>query len=176
VGSITHYLSSLHTPQIGPAGLFGILALVIILLGALSLGRTRSLISLLSIYVAFTLQAVFPFFQQLHSDLPAYDLPTVRVFLFLALYAIVFAVLNQSVLLGRFNLSDAAPFSVVLIGVIQLGLMVSIILNLAPSFYNIDQKIPVSVLPYIGTQRALFWWSILPLVMVLFGNHSRRNR
>ncbi|HZZ99660.1 MAG TPA: hypothetical protein VFK07_03060 [Candidatus Paceibacterota bacterium] len=175
MGNVTQYLQNLHLPQIGPAGLFAILALVVILLAALSLGRTRSLISLLSIYVAFALQTVFPFFAWLHSVLPAYDLPTIRVFVFLAFYALVFVILNQSVLLTRFNLSEAAPFSVVIIGVIQLALMVSIIINLAPSFYSIDEKIPAAIMPYIATQKALFWWTLLPLLMVFIGN-SKRNR
>ena len=131
---LSKYSQSLQLPDLGSGGLFALLVLVVILLFALSLGRTRVLISLLAVYVAFTLQAVFPYFAYLQEMLSK-DLSTLRVGVFLLLYLITFGLLNRSVLLARFNLSEAAFFSVVFMGIIQLGLLVSIILNLAPSFY-----------------------------------------
>jgi len=168
---LSKYSQSLQLPDLGSGGLFALLVLVVILLFALSLGRTRVLISLLAVYVAFTLQAVFPYFAYLQEMLSK-DLPTLRVGVFLLLYLITFGLLNRSVLLARFNLSEAAFFSVVFMGIIQLGLLVSIILNLAPSFYSINDKIPKELLPYIATQRALFYWTLLPLFMLLFAKRS----
>ena len=43
-----------------PSGLFAILVLIFLLLYGLSLGRTRALISLLGIYIAYAIMSVFP--------------------------------------------------------------------------------------------------------------------
>ncbi|KKU90154.1 MAG: hypothetical protein UY20_C0001G0005 [Candidatus Yanofskybacteria bacterium GW2011_GWA1_48_10] len=156
-------------PNLNSSQLFALLAVVGVLLFVLTLGRTRSLVSLLAIYVAFMIQTVFPFFGAIlkRADF-ARDLATLRVIVFLALYAIVFGLLNRSVLRARFNMSEASFSSVFIVGLIQLGLIVSIILNLAPSFYNINQKIPAAVLPYFNNQSVLFYWSLLPLVIFFF--------
>lgn len=164
------YIPSL---DLGPTALFGLLALVIVLLFALSLGRTRVLISLLSVYVAFTLQAIFPFFSKLQGMIgfAAKDLPTLRVIVFLLVYLVVFVLLNRSVFKNRFSIGESAFISVFLMALIQLGLLISIILNLAPKFYGIDQQLPKFLSAYLAGQRALFSWSVLPLIVLLF---SRR--
>jgi hypothetical protein len=162
-------LSSLHVPSLSSGELFGILVVVGVLILALTLGRTRTLISAVSLYVAFAFQTIFPFFGWLlqHQSFTD-DLPTLRVFVFLAFYAISFALLNRSLLKTRFNLAEASFFAVVAMGLVQLGFMISIVINLAPSFYNIASRIPSGWLPYIGTQQALFWWSLAPIVLLVF--------
>lgn len=166
-------LSALHAPTLSSAELFGIFVVVGVLLMALTLGRTRTLISVLSIYVAFALQTIFPFFGWLlnHQSFTN-DLPTLRVFVFLILYAIVFGLLNRSVLKNRFNLGEASFFAVVLMGLVQLGLVISVILNLAPIFYDISQRIPAFILPFIGNQNALFYWALVPIILLVFQKHS----
>jgi hypothetical protein len=166
-------LGSLHVPSLSSGELFGILVIVGVLLLALTLGRTRTLVSTLSIYVAFTLQTIFPFFGWLlkHQSFTN-DLPTLRVFVFLTLYAISFALMNRSVLKARFNLGESSFLSVILMGIAQLGLMISILMNLAPSFYNISHRMSSSLLPYFGGQHALFYWALIPIALLLFQKHS----
>ena len=162
-------LSSINTSPISPGVLFGILVVVGVLLLALTLGRTRTLISTLSIYVAFTLQTIFPFFGWLLKHISfTNDLPTLRILVFFVLYSVVFGLLNRSVLKTRFHLGESSFFSVVLMGITQLGFIISIILNLAPRFYEISKKIPADFLPYFGNQSALFYWSLVPIIILLF--------
>jgi hypothetical protein len=166
-------LSSLHAPSLSSGELFGILIIVGVLLLALTLGRTRTLISTLALYVAFTLQTMFPFFGWLlkHQSFTD-DLPTLRVFVFIILYAISFGLMNRSVLKARFNLGESSFLSVILMGLAQLVLIISIILNLAPSFFSISSRLPEAVLPYIGTQTALFCWALVPIALLLFQRQS----
>lgn len=174
VGQITiPGLSSLHAPSLTSGELFGILVVVGVLLMVLTLGRTRTLISVLAIYVAFAFQTIFPFFGWLlkHQSFTN-DLPTLRVFVFLALYAIVFGLLNRSVLKARFNLSEASFTVVIVMGLVQLGFIISIILNLAPSFYDISERLPASILPFIGNQNALFYWALVPIILLIFQKRS----
>ncbi len=166
-------LGALSMPSLGSGELFGILVVVGILLMALTLGRTRTLISVLSIYVAFALQTIFPFFGWLLKNQSfTNDLPTLRVFVFLILYAIVFGLMNRSILKTRFNLGEASFLSVVLMGLVQLGFIISIILNLAPSFYNMADKLPAGLLPFFGNQRALFYWALVPVFLLIFQKQS----
>src|SRR3989344_2566806 len=166
-------LSTLHAPTLTSGELFGILVVVGVLLMVLTLGRTRTLISTLAIYVAFALQTIFPFFSWLLKNQSfTNDLPTLRVFVFFALYAIVFGLLNRSILKTRFNLSESSFTAVVVMGLAQLGFIISIILNLAPSFYNISSRLPASILPYIGNQQALFYWALVPILLLVFQRRS----
>ncbi|GEM_PF-2266028 len=166
-------LGALSMPSLGSGELFGILVVVSVLLLALTLGRTRTLISVLSIYVAFALQTIFPFFGWiLKNQSFTNDLPTLRVFIFLIIYGIIFGLLNRSVLKSRFNLGEASFVSVVIMGLVQIGLIISIILNLAPGFYDIADKLPAGLLPFFGNQRALFYWSLIPVFLLVFQKQS----
>ena len=159
--------------DLGPGMLFGILALVIVLLFAFSVGRTRILISLLAIYVAFSLQTVFPYFSKL-QQLATFtkDLPTLRVIVFLILYALAFVLLNGSILRGRFSLGETSFLPVILMGVVQLGFILSIVFNLAPTFFSINERLPKDIIPYLATRQALFYWSLAPIVLLLFSRNK----
>jgi hypothetical protein len=162
-------LGAFHMPSLTSGELFGILVVVGVLLLALTLGRTRTLVSTLSIYVAFALQAIFPFYAWLlaHASFTN-DLPTLRVVVFLVLYALVFGLLNRSILKTRFHLGEASFIAVVAMGIAQLGFIVSIILNLAPKFYDITKRVPSGFLPYLATPTALFCWAVVPIILVIF--------
>ena len=144
--------------------IFAILIVVCMLLFVLSIGRTRALVSLLSIYIAFAIQTIFPFFGWLNQFVNQ-DLSILRVGVLLLSYIVTFVLLNRSVLRGRLGLGDAAFFSVILMGLLQLGLFASMVLNLAPSF---EIYVPVFVRPYLTTQMALFVWFMAPLILIAF--------
>ncbi len=165
--------TALHVPNLSTPELFGLLALVVIFLVALSLGRTRVLIALLSTYIAFTLQAVFPYFSPLEKTTHL-DLATLRVLVFFALYLISFLLLNRSILKARLNMGEAAFFWIILMAAVQPALIVSIIMNLEPSFYNISTRLPGFLVPYLATPQALFYWALAPLVIVLLWKIHRK--
>ncbi len=164
---VAHYLNSLQSLSFGSGSIFGLLALVCVLLFALSLGRARTLVSLLAVYVAFVLQAVFPYFGwlQQHATAITDDLVLLRIGVLLLSYILSFILLNRSVLSGRFDMGDSSFFSVLLLGVLQFGLIASILLNLAPMYAD---YIPASLVPYIANQKALFYWALAPLVLLVF--------
>jgi hypothetical protein len=153
--------------SLGTSSIFVLLILVCVLLFALSLGRTRMLVSLLSIYVAFVLQATFPFFRWLSENMVSLtdDMSTLRVGVLLLAYIASFILMSRSVLGSRFNLSEASFFSVIIIGLIQVGFLISIILNLAPAY---QQYLPAVFLSYIANQKALFCWALAPLILLIF--------
>ena len=157
---------SLSNFCLGSGGIFGLLVLVCILLFVLSLGRTRTLISLLSIYVAFVLQAVFPYFGWLqNNNYLAKDLAMLQIAAFATAYIVSFLLLNRAVVRGHFSMAEASFVSVSLMGLVQFGLVAAIILNLAPDY---QRFIPDYVLFYIANQKALFYWALAPLVLLIF--------
>ena len=151
----------------GPGVLFFLLAVVFILIWGLILGRTRALISLLAIYIAYVLKATFPYLEYANKSLNLkYDIKFIEIGLFFAAYIIVFAILNRSLVKVRLSMKETSLLLVGLISVLQLGLLISIIANNLPQDF-ID-RIPAYLLPFFLGQQALFGWFVLPIIATLF--------
>ena len=155
--------------------LFGFLIVIFLLLYGLSLGRTRALVSLLGIYIAYVLQAIFPYFSELHDTVRiSPEMYLTRIALFFVFYIIIFAILNGSLVKHRMTMKEFSFFWVSFISLLQLGMLLSIILNFFPS-----EKLtmfPPSVLLYFGEQKALFGWLLAPVVMLIFMRRDKRSR
>ena len=159
----------------GPSGLFAILGLIFLLLYGLSLGRTRALISLLGIYIAYAILSVFPYLDRLHELIKiSPELYITRVALFLLIYIIVFAILNRSLVKSRLTLKDASFFSVSIISILQLGLLITIITNIVPvSALKISGNLS-GFAEYFSTNEALFYWFLAPIVVVSFMKGNKK--
>src|SRR3989344_3856179 len=132
------YLSRL---SFGPEVLFFLLGVIFFLIWGLSLGRTRALVSLLSIYIAFVLKSTFPYFEYVSRSLNLkYDIKFIEIGLFFAAYIIVFAILNRSLVKVRLSMKETSLLLVGLISVLQLGLLISIIANNLPQ--DVIDRIP----------------------------------
>jgi hypothetical protein len=166
LNKVEKYIPNLN---FGPSGLFAILGLIFLLLYGLSLGRTRALISLLGIYIAYAIMSVFPYLDRLHDLIKVSpELYITRVGLFLFVYVIVFVVLNRSLVKNRLTLKDASFFSVSIISILQLGLLITIITNIVPvSSLKISGNLS-GLTEYLSTNEALFYWFLAPIVVVFF--------
>src|SRR3989338_9070209 len=145
--------------DLGPSGLFAILGLIFLLLYGLSLGRTRALISLLGIYVAYSIVSVFPYLDRLHEAMRiSSELYITRVGLFLLIYVMVFSVLNRSLVKNRLTLKDASFLSVSIISILQLGLLITIITNTVPVSALKASGNLFGIAEYFSTNETLFYW------------------
>lgn len=164
-------LSNLANPGI----LFSLLALVFVLLYCLSLGRTRALISLLSIYIAFVFQYTFPYYSNIFESVTfTQDPGLIRVGIFLLIYVAAFFILNRSLLKSRLSLDETSIFWVLIISVLQLGLLSSIILNTIPTLAL--PGVPTAFINYLATSQALFYWATVPLIVLLFIKSKKVRR
>lgn len=153
--------------NLGPQVLFFTLGVIFILLWGLSLGKTRLLVSLLAIYIAYVLETLFPYLSYINDALNLnYDVSYIRIGLFFAVYIIVFAILNGSVVKARLTMSETSLMIVGLISTLQLGLLISIITNSLSA--TILRQVPEYILPFFYGQQALFVWFLLPVVSLLF--------
>ncbi|MDO8483276.1 MAG: hypothetical protein Q7S86_05690, partial [bacterium] len=140
-----------------------------LLLYGLSLGRTRALISLLGIYIAYAITSVFPYLDRLHDLIKVSpELYVTRVGLFLFFYVLSFAVLNGSVVKNRLTLKDASFLSISIISIMQLGLLITIITNIVPvSALKIPGNLS-GLTEYFSTNEALFYSFLAPILVVSF--------
>lgn len=161
--------------DLGPSGLFVLLGLIFLLLYGLSLGRTRALVSLLGIYIAYAIMSVFPYLDRLHeSIIISSELYVTRVGLFLVVYVIVFAILNRSLVKSRLTLKDASFFSVSITSVLQLVLLITIITNIIPSSVLMVSGNLSGLVEYFSTNEALFYWFLAPIIVLLFMKRDKK--
>lgn len=158
-----------------PATLFVGLVLVFMIMYGLSLGRTRALVSLLGIYVALAFDATFPYLEQIHNALPVKtDIYTTRLGLFLLMYLVIFSILNNSFAKGRLTLKESSIISVAVISLAQIGLLVAVITNIIPD--EIIQKMPQYLSAYFSTKEALFYWIVVPVIVLIFIRSKKAAR
>lgn len=150
-----------------PATLFVGLVLVFLIMYGLSLGRTKALVSLLGIYVALAFDAAFPYLEQLHNLFPvAGEIYTTRLIVFLLIYLVVFIILNNSFAKGRLTLKESSIISVAVISLAQIGLLIAVVTNIIPD--DIVDNLPEYLSAYFSTKEALFYWIILPIIVLIF--------
>lgn len=160
--------------NMGPTTLFVGLVLVFMILYGLSLGRTKALISLLGIYVALAFDAAFPYLKQLHDLIGVtQEIYATRIILFLLVYLLVFAVLNNSFASKRLTLTDSSIISVSVISLAQIGLLVAVITNIIPN--EVIDKLPEYLSAYFATERALFSWIVIPIIILIFFKKGKRK-
>ena len=167
MGNIGGFSSLSGVSGMGFTWLFGALGAISLSLYGLSLGRTRAVMSLLAIYVAFTLDRLFPYLSEIQKivsiDIADY---WIRVGFFLAAYILVFIIFNLSFLRKRFSSLEFSLFGILLISLLQLGFIISIIFSYLPN--ELTLKWSFGIYNYLATQQALFFWAIAPLPALLF--------
>lgn len=152
---------------LGRGWLLGAFGTVAISLYGLSLGRTRAILSLLGIYVAFAFIQLFPYLEDFNRIIGRpVELHWLKTLIFLTAYAVAFFILNFSLIKRRLSSTEFSLFGVVLISLLQLGFIVSIILSFLPG------SVGAAWLPtfhyFFDSRQALFFWAIAPLPVLLF--------
>ncbi|MCC6934323.1 MAG: hypothetical protein IT406_01325 [Candidatus Yanofskybacteria bacterium] len=150
-----------------PRGLGAALVVLVLVLYGMSVGRTRALISLLSIYVAYTLAILFPFSQAVSARLPERFQLYAHAGLFLGAYVLAFLILSSAVRHGRLSMGELSLWQVGAISLVQVGLLVSM------SLLFIDEPFARAIVGrwyvfFAGTSARWAWpaasLAILPLL------------
>lgn len=151
----------------GPGWLFGAFGAVALSLYGLSMGRTRAVLSLLSIYVAFVVIQLFPYLDNVGQmiDKP-FEEYWLKIGVFLTAYIVIFIIFNFSFIRKRLSSAEFSLFGVILISLLQLGFLTSIIFSFLPE--ELTVKWSFGFYNYFGTRQALFVWAVAPLPVLLF--------
>ena len=147
-------------------GLFAILAGIVVFLYGISVGKTRAILSLLSIYVAYALTVLFPSADWVRQFIPEDQRSLVLAGVFVVLYLAVFGVLNMSVLRRRLTLGELSIAKVLLISIVQIALLASVTVSLLPPEL-VNETLGV-VQPYMGSRAALFGWAVFAVLILPF--------
>lgn len=142
-----------------------------VLIVALSLGRSRMLLALLSLYAASFLETNFLYFDKLQNLFKNLSEHWLHLGLFLLIYIIVFAVLNRSFLKRRLILAESSVISVILVAIVEMGFLAAILISYFPG--DLLQKISPRLLPYFATEKARFWWAVVPILALLFSKKKK---
>ncbi len=156
-----------------PRGLFAVGAVVVLVFYGLSVGRTKALVSLLSIYVAYVLTVLFPFRTWLESSVPEAATDGLSLGMFLLLYALVFLALSRS-MRTRLTLGEISLVQVLLISAVQIGLLASIGVSLLPP--ELGQELFGPAQPYVSGPRALWAWAAASLAILPLLRARRKSR
>jgi hypothetical protein len=157
-----------------PRGLFVLLVTIVVILYGLSVGKTKAMVSLLSVYVAYILTVMFPFLPWLQEQVIMPEgAPVLMVLLFFVLYLTTFLILSHSIVKGRLTLGEISIWKVVLISVVQLGLLGCVTASLLPADFAAKTFGPAY--QYLAGQRALWAWAVASLLIMPFMKSSHRD-
>src|SRR3989344_1636505 len=128
----------------------------------MALGRSKIMISIVSLYIAYFLENTFPYQKEFSSYFSNYDPYLTRIALFLIFYILILLFLNKSVLRSRFSVMETPFFTILFISLIKAGLMVSILSTYIP--VDVVKSYSSLLFDYFGTPNARFLWAILPVI------------
>lgn len=150
----------------GPRGLFAILFAIVVFLYGISVGRTKALLSLLSIFVAYALVLLFPFRWWVERFVSESDRPLIPAALFIVMYLVVFLLMGLSALRVRLTMGELSVPKVLFISIVQLGLLASIAMSLLPE--EVTSGTVGAWRPYLAGRYALFAWASVAVLLLPF--------
>src|SRR3989338_176741 len=154
---------------LGPEN-FGILLIAFLVFSffiiGLSLGRSRLMIGMISVYVAYFLSGFFPFYSQIDIFLKQVQNYQVKIGFFLFFYILTLLFLGRSLARARFSLNEIPFFTILFLSIIHGGFMASVLINFLPP--EIIEKISPAISNYFISKESQFAWAILPVLSFLF--------
>ena len=173
--------SALPVPEHLPAALasisdvrslFALLVGIVVFLYGISVGKTRAIMSLLSIYVAYALTVLFPFRAWAEQFVSPDSRPLIPTGVFILSYLFVFGVLNLSILAKRLSLGEISIVKVLLISLVQIGILASMIASLLP--LEVTERFGTFA-PYVTGGPILFGWTVFAVLILPFMREKRRT-
>ena len=164
---IQQFTGGFSLPQLHYDWLIIFFFVFVIILVAVSLGRTRMLLALLSLYIAGFLESRFIWLDNLRGLAIFQNKPDfwIHIGLFFVIYFLAFAILNRSILKPRLSLAEVSVFSLFGVTVFEMGFLATVILNYFPP--ELLERVPPRLVTYFGTKTAQFIWAALPLLILL---------
>ena len=147
--------------------LFVVFSVLAVFLYGLTLGKTRVFMSLLAIYIAFAFDVTFPYLGELYrlTSFPK-EQYILRIIVFLLVYVLACMFMDRSFLKNKFSLKDFSFWSSTIMNVVQVVFLTSIVVSFMPT--EMGENYLGWTFAYIGSQNALFFWTVLPLVLLPF--------
>lgn len=142
----------------------------------LSLGRSRLIVILVSVYISLALAHYFPYANYNLAELEVGRLFALKITAFLGLVLITFFFLSRSALSSVFKPSrdyDGTWFQILVFSFLHVGLLVSVILSFLPE--NSLAYFAPATRRVFSTESARFIWMLMPLIFMALLRKRRRR-
>ena len=178
MGILTSIASKLQAlvgsaPDIDKSKVFVLFPFFLVFLIGFTVGKSRAVVSLLSLYIAVVLMDVFPFKDELREALGAAEPGWVYGGLLLAFFIIVFIILHHSFLQRRLDTSEAPVPAIVAVTLVEVGFLMS--MAFAVGIFTSTMPLYDQLHYFFGTKIAQFVWAVLPLVGLMFLRREKRG-
>lgn len=135
----------------------------------LSLGKSRIVVILVSIYMALAVVNTAPFLQQPTSTTLTIDNTTyvVQISAFIGAFVLLFFLLSRSAILGSIapSAGDGSWWQAMLFSFLHVGLLISVTLSFLPAEASAQLSEQTRQI-FVG-EHARFWWVVAPIVAML---------
>jgi hypothetical protein len=123
------------------------------------LGRSRILISILSVFAGYFIESNFNLFSKIgKSSVPVY---MINLGVFMLAFLISFFIMSRSVLKSRITVKDASFVSIIILSIINAGFFASVIISYFPISSGL---IPTQLALILGTKTARLAWAAVALI------------
>jgi hypothetical protein len=165
MGSLASIASEVGQTATSPTGLFALLGIVVSVLYAMSLGRTRALVALFALHISYVLTVTFPYSHSFLSWVPTGWQDFTEVFLFLKGYIAVLVLLWMTMAKTRMTIAESSFWQIAIISVVQLGLLTSMMVSL------VEPEVAHPLLSWmwyaVGSPIALWSWATASVGVML---------
>lgn len=159
--------------EFGADLMVGAFLIFILFVLGITLGKSKLVIGIVSIYISSFLERLFPYHNELSGLLGQTEDYWIRIGLLVFFYLIVFLLLNRSMARSRLTLREISFFAIIPLSILQAGFIISVILTLLPP--SIVDSLSPYIIQYFGTPRAQFAWALLPLISFMFLGRKRKS-
>jgi hypothetical protein len=165
-------VGGIGTPKLDYPWLIILFVVFVIFLVGFGLGRSRMMISLISLYIASFLEVHFVYFNNISGILKNIPPHVMHIGFLLIIYGVVFFLLNRSFIKQRLTLKEASIFVAALMAILQIGFMASIMISYLPAVST--AVFPQWVLLIFGTKNAQFLWALTPIIVLIFMKSEKK--
>jgi len=132
----------------------------------LSLGRDRTIVILVSIYMALAIVKTAPYLDGFTAQISLNNASIVNVTLFLGVFIILFFLMSRSALANTIaSDADGKWWHAIVFSFFHIGLLLSITLDYLPSAYA--DNISPEMRQLFISEPARFFWLVAPVVMMV---------
>lgn len=146
------------------------------LLYGFSLGRTRVIVLLVSMYIALAIVNTAPYLNQLNfsTKVNIENWGTFKISAFVGVFVVLFFILSRSALIKSINDDTRGKWwQIMLFSFLQIGLLISIILSYLPS--DISNNLAPLTQNVFSSETGKLVWLILPIVAMMIVKKSKKD-
>jgi len=164
---IINNLGSIDFSNLGIGFLASFVLLTILFIIGINIGRTKSIMLLISVYISILLFSLFPYFNLLKSGGLNLEPVSLNLLVFFVILLLVFSFISRSplrIMVTVAERSEGSWLQIFSLSVVTTGILLSFLVTILPDNYL--SRFSGSIFQLFNSQNSLFWWLSLGLVLL----------